>query len=46
VTLACEYLAEQGLIGKASTPVRLTRKSNIEVQELAFCYLSTPPNGR
>jgi predicted nucleotidyltransferase len=36
VTTACEYLADQGLIGKASTPVRLTKKSNIDVQELAF----------
>jgi predicted nucleotidyltransferase len=39
VTLACEYLADQGLIGKASTPVQLTRRSNVEVQELAFFYL-------
>jgi hypothetical protein len=38
VTIACEYLADQGLIGQASTPVRLTRRSNIEVQELAFYY--------
>ena len=36
VTTACEYLADQGLIGKASTSVQLTRKSNIQVQELAF----------
>jgi hypothetical protein len=36
VTTACEYLADQGLIGKASTPVHLTKKSNIEVQEMAF----------
>jgi hypothetical protein len=39
VTTACEYLADQGLIGKASTPVRLTKKSNTELQELAFFYL-------
>jgi predicted nucleotidyltransferase len=38
VTTACEYLADQGLIGKVSTPVRLTRRSNIEVQELAFVF--------
>ncbi len=38
VTTACEYLADQGLIGKAATPVRLTKKSNVEVQELAFFY--------
>ena len=36
VTTACEYLADQGLIGKASSPVRLTKKSNLEVEELAF----------
>ena len=39
VTLACEFLADQGLIGKASIPVQLTKRSNIEVQELAFYYL-------
>ena len=39
VTLACEYLADQGLIGKASIAVQLTKRSNIEVQELAFYYL-------
>jgi predicted nucleotidyltransferase len=38
VTTACEYLADQGLIGKAATPVRLTKKSNIEMQEIAFFY--------
>jgi predicted nucleotidyltransferase len=43
VTTACEYLADQGLIGKASTPVRLTKKSNVEVQELAFFYQSYAP---
>jgi uncharacterized protein len=36
VVTACEYLADQGIIGKASTPARLTKKSNIQVQELAF----------
>jgi hypothetical protein len=39
VTSACEYLADQGLIGKVSTPVQLTRRSNVLVQELAFVYL-------
>jgi predicted nucleotidyltransferase len=43
VTMACEYLADQGIIGKASTPVHLTKKSNIEVQELAFFYLGGNP---
>ena len=39
VVVACEYLSDQGLIGKASAPVHLTKKSNVEVQELAFFYL-------
>lgn len=38
VTTACEYLADQGLIHKASTSARLTKKSNVAVQELAFFY--------
>lgn len=41
VTLACEYLSDQGLIGKASIPVQLTKRSNVEVQELAFYYLES-----
>jgi hypothetical protein len=36
VTGVCEYLADQRLIGKASLPVRLTKRSNIDVEELAF----------
>jgi uncharacterized protein len=39
VTSACEYLADQGVLGKASTPARLTKKSNIDVEELAFFYI-------
>ncbi len=39
VTTACEYLADQGLIGKASVSVQLTIRSNVEVQELAFFAL-------
>jgi predicted nucleotidyltransferase len=45
VTAACEYLADRGLIGKASTPVQLTKKSNIEVQELAFFSIEERSNG-
>jgi predicted nucleotidyltransferase len=45
VTAACEYLADQGLIGKASTAVRLTRLSNIDVQELAFFSLGDRSDG-
>jgi len=36
VTLVCEYLSDQGLIGKAALPVRLTKRSNVDVNELAF----------
>jgi len=45
VTTACEYLADQGLIGKASTAVHLTKKSNVEVQELAFFYTGERSDG-
>jgi hypothetical protein len=38
VSTACEYLADRGLIGKASISTQLTRKSNVDVQELAFFY--------
>lgn len=44
VTAACEYLADQQLIGKVSIPVQLTRKSNIQVQELAFVFMGEPPD--
>jgi hypothetical protein len=39
VTTVCEYLADQGLIGKASTAVQLTKRSTMAVQELAFYSL-------
>ena len=38
VTAVCEYLADRGLLTKASVPVKLTRRSNVEVQELAFFH--------
>lgn len=44
VTTACEYLADQGLIGKVSTPVQLTKKSNVLVQELAFVHMGEAPD--
>ena len=40
VPIACEYLADRGLIGRAATPVRLTKRSNLQVQELAFYALT------
>ena len=43
VTLACEYLSDRGLIGKTALPVRLTKRSNVDVNELAFfCGSNTP----
>lgn len=36
VVPACEYLASERLIGKASLPLRLTKRSTAHVQELAF----------
>jgi predicted nucleotidyltransferase len=45
VTTACEYLADQGLLGKAGVSVQLTRKSNVQVQELAFFYPGEPRHG-
>jgi uncharacterized protein len=36
--LACEYLADEHLLVRASTPARLTKKSSVDVQELAFVY--------
>jgi predicted nucleotidyltransferase len=49
VITACEYLADQGRIGKASIAARLTRRSNADVQELAFFHTGgsedTPARG-
>ena len=42
VTAACEYLADSGLLGKASAPIRLTKRSSAAVQELAFYYIGHP----
>jgi predicted nucleotidyltransferase len=45
ITTVCEYLADQGLIGKAPLAVRLTRRSNIEVEELAFFHARKAADG-
>ncbi|HEX6973171.1 MAG TPA: hypothetical protein VF147_02155 [Vicinamibacterales bacterium] len=45
VTTACEYLADQGLIGKAAVPAHLTKKSHVQVQELAFFYVEASAHG-
>jgi len=36
--MACEYLADLEIIEKASTPVKLTTRSQVEVDEMAFFY--------
>ena len=46
VTTACEYLADQGLIGKAAVSTRLTKKSTVPVQELAFFHIHSRRHGR
>ncbi len=43
VSATCEYLADQAIIGRASVTTRLTRKSTVDVQELAFFALAPPP---
>jgi hypothetical protein len=44
VSGACEYLADQGVIGRAAIAARLTKKSTADVQELAFYALTPPPD--
>jgi hypothetical protein len=44
ITGACEYLADQDIIGKASLPVRLTKRSNVAVNEMAFFCGTTVPD--
>ncbi len=36
VVIACEWLSDIGVVEKASTPVKLTTRSQTEVEELAF----------
>ena len=36
VTGVCEYLSDRGLIEKVSLAARLTKRSNVDVEELAF----------
>jgi hypothetical protein len=38
VTAACEYLADQGWIGKTGASLQVTRRSNALVEELAFFH--------
>ena len=36
--MACEYLSDLDMIEKASTPAKLTTRSQVEVDEMAFFY--------
>jgi uncharacterized protein len=45
VTTACEYLADQGMLFKASSPVRATKRSSASLQELAF-FLPDGPDAK
>ncbi len=36
---ACEYLAGRRLIAQVSTPVQLTKRSNVQLDELAFIHM-------
>lgn len=40
ISTACEWLSDIGRIEKASTPVKLTTRSQVQVDEVAFLYLS------
>jgi uncharacterized protein len=44
MTMACEYLADRRMIAKVSTPVQITKMSNIFVQELAFVHIGEVPD--
>ena len=41
VTSVCEWLADKDVITRVSSPLRLTLKSNVEYEELAFYYYRT-----
>jgi hypothetical protein len=38
VVIACEWLADKEVISKVSTPIRLTERSAVAFEELAFYY--------
>jgi uncharacterized protein len=42
IEIACEWLADQGLLGCISTPARLTSKSRATVEEAAY-FVDRPP---
>ena len=38
VTTACEWLADQDVIMKVSSPTRLFKKGHVQFEEMAFYY--------
>jgi hypothetical protein len=40
VSGACEWLADRGVITKLSAPLRLTRRSQVQLEEMAFYHES------
>ena len=44
LTMAYEWLAQRGLIEQVSTPLRLTPKSRVTVEEAAFYYDADDPD--
>lgn len=46
VSGVCEYLSDEGLIGKVPQPARLTKRSNVDVEELAFFYTAKDAHAR
>jgi uncharacterized protein len=39
VSMACEWLADEGIIDRAAIPTRITERSHADVQEAAYFYL-------
>jgi predicted nucleotidyltransferase len=44
VDTACEWLADEGLLRQFATPMRLTDKSRVEVEEAAYYFSGKGPN--
>jgi len=46
VSGVCEYISDQGLIGKVPQPARLTKRSNVDVEELAYFFAAKDAHAR
>ena len=45
VTGVLEYLADRGILGKVAIPVKLTKNSNVQVEELGFFFAGGVEDG-